>query len=140
MVDWCVQNVPPSSSPKILEVGCGNGILLTSLVESGYDPTNIYGVDYSPDAVSLAIKVSEKHGESTSKIHYSVCDFLQDEAKDAAGESIYDLVLDKGTFDAMALAEKDAEGRSPSDAYPGRVAKHLRTGGYFLITCKCPSI
>jgi EEF1A lysine methyltransferase 2 len=150
MVEWCLDEVPPpksdsnslQSSFRILEVGSGNGILLTSLVEAGYHPSKhyaIHGIDYSPDAISLAKKVAAGHGEEAARIKYSLCDFLKEDAvlSDGDGDVYeYDLVLDKGTYDAMALGKKDENGRAPSARYPARVARHLREGGYFLITCE----
>jgi hypothetical protein len=50
----------------------------------------------------------------------------------------WDLLLDKGTFDAIALGEKDAAGKSPAAGYPDRVARLLKPGGFFLITCEIP--
>lgn len=61
----------------------------------------------------------------------------------------WDLVLDKGTFDALALSQETIsipkvkedgseamEQRLPSAVYPEKVAQLVRKGGYFLITCK----
>lgn len=136
MVDWCLQHVPVSQSPSILEIGSGNGILLTSLTENGYDSKRMQGIDYSSDAVTLARKVASAHGTSASDIRYSVCDFLNDDVPKASPEiAAYDLILDKGTFDAIALAERNPDGTAPSDSYPKRLATALSSGGYFLITC-----
>lgn len=44
--------------------------------------------------------------------------------------------LDKGTFDAIALADKVKDGHAPIDGYPARVSRLLKHGAYFLITCK----
>ncbi len=54
MVDWALENVPPSSNPAVLEVGSGNGTLLLSLLEAGYDGSTLYGIDYSEGAIALA--------------------------------------------------------------------------------------
>lgn len=61
----------------------------------------------------------------------------------------WDLVLDKGTFDALALSQETIpipkvkedgseviEQRLPSAVYPEKVAQLVRKGGYFLITCQ----
>lgn len=44
--------------------------------------------------------------------------------------------LDKGTYDAIALAEKSEDGASLVSRYPPRVSEALKPGGMFLITCK----
>ncbi|KAI0078808.1 S-adenosyl-L-methionine-dependent methyltransferase [Panus rudis PR-1116 ss-1] len=141
MVDWAVENVPQSSNPLILEVGSGNGSLLFALNEAGYPPERILGVDYSEGAVKLAraigLSKTAEH-EGAHKISFAECDFLKDYPKPLDvdgrnGESQWDLVLDKGTFDAMALMEKDASGRSPADEYPTRVFNVVKPGGHFLI-------
>jgi SAM-dependent methyltransferase len=139
MVEWCMDNVPPSGSPSILEIGAGNGALLTSLVEAGYNPQLIQGIDYSPGAIQLAQKVASSRGDACSKITYSVCDFLYENVPQL-GDACpsFHLVLDKGTFDAIALAKRNSDGSTPSHLYPKRLASALLPGGYFLITCILP--
>lgn len=138
MVKWCMEHVPASESPSILEVGTGNGVLLTSLIDNGYDPKLIQGIDYSLDAIRLAKKVALVRGGLCSQITYSVCDFLsEDIPKLDQKHPSFDLILDKGTFDAIALAQKNSDDSIPSHIYPTRLVSALSNGGYFLITCIC---
>lgn len=65
----------------------------------------------------------------------------------------WDLVLDKGTFDALALSQdtipvrrvtadgkEEVEQHLPSAVYPEKVAQLVKKGGFFLITCASPRI
>jgi EEF1A lysine methyltransferase 2 len=148
MVDWTLENVPIPSEPRILEIGSGNGTLLFALRDAGYAAPHLSGIDYSPDAVRLALMVAQTRQDS-ERIAFHVCDFLSElppppaaaaasggQSLDAALEGSWDLLLDKGTYDAIALGEKDGSGNSPVAAYPVRASKLLRNNGYFLITCK----
>jgi methylase of polypeptide subunit release factors len=143
MVDWALDNVPPSGNPAILEVGSGNGTLLLAMHEASYPASRMCGIDYSPDAVKLAQSIATSRGDAASDITFSTCDFLSEEApvpelikKDVSEWEGWDLVLDKGTYDAIALGEKLSNGQSPAAGYPARLAELFRPGGYFLITCR----
>lgn len=137
MVDWAQDYIPKDPPPSILEVGAGNGTLLFSLQEAGYDGKHIVGVDYSEGAVKLARGIGSSRGNGCEDVRFEPCDFLRElpAALDGTPDGVWDLVLDKGTFDAIALAEKDSEGRSPADGYPPRIGQVVKPGGYFLITC-----
>ncbi|KAI0749342.1 S-adenosyl-L-methionine-dependent methyltransferase [Daedaleopsis nitida] len=87
----------------------------------------------------------EEHGaavKDADKLTFEVCDFLHEDVGALAGMSVeggagialWDLVLDKGTFDAIALADKDESGRAPADGYPARIGRVVKPGGFFLIT------
>ncbi|KIP05857.1 hypothetical protein PHLGIDRAFT_483902 [Phlebiopsis gigantea 11061_1 CR5-6] len=138
MVDWAQDYIPKDPAPTILEVGAGNGVLLFALQEAGYDGAHMLGVDYSEGAVDLARRVGSSRGDGCADVKFESCDFLKDlpAGLDGTSDARWDFVLDKGTFDAIALADKDAAGRSPADGYPLRIGQVVRPGGYFLITCK----
>lgn len=139
MVEWSLVNIPPSTNPSVLEIGSGNGTLLFRLLDAGYDPARISGIDYSPGAVALSTQIAQTRGGSM--ISFGECDFLKDDPpipqnlRLASRIDVWDLILDKGTYDAIALGQKDDQGRSPSIHYPSRAARLLKPGGYFLITC-----
>ena len=140
MVEWSLENIPPSSNPSVLEIGSGNGTLLFGLLDAGYDPARLSGIDYSPGALALSTQIAQTRGGSM--INFSECDVFRDDPpipenlRFAGRIDVWDLILDKGTYDAIALGQKDDQGRSPSVNYPGRAARLLKPGGYFLITCK----
>lgn len=154
--------------PTILECGCGNGTLLleylkpwvrAELREEGgrvYQPGDLTGVDYSEGSVELAKKVEEQRRANGWRGADDDDDEEDDEEISAAEvddrpvswrtvdllrstlSEQWDLVLDKGTFDALALSSEPVEGdgRLPSVIYPERIAKLVKPGGYFLITCE----
>ncbi|KAI0752261.1 S-adenosyl-L-methionine-dependent methyltransferase [Irpex lacteus] len=141
MVDWAQDYIPKDPPPAIIEVGTGNGTLLFALQEAGYNAAHILGVDYSGDAVRLARAIGEARGDDAGTITFQECDFLQTYPsalpsiqKTEQDVGIWDLVLDKGTFDAIALAEKDNSGKAPAADYPPRIGAIVKPGGCFLIT------
>ncbi|KIY44148.1 S-adenosyl-L-methionine-dependent methyltransferase [Fistulina hepatica ATCC 64428] len=139
MVEWTEGHVPPSTNPAILEIGCGNATLLFALLEAGFDGRRLAGIDYSPGAVDLARAIAETR-DTGADITLSVCDFLTQDPPHLVAQgrtdetAVWDLLLDKGTFDAIALGPKDKNGLSPAAKYPARVSRLLRSGGHFLIT------
>lgn len=144
MVDWIQETIPVDPAPSILEVGAGNGTLLFALQEAGYPAQAICGVDYSEDAVKLARAIGSRKGEDAALITFETCDFLSEYPRAVNSTSTstdtnsrWDLVLDKGTFDAIALAERSADGKALADGYPPRIAEVVKPGGYFLIVCEC---
>ncbi|RKO86182.1 hypothetical protein BDK51DRAFT_23195, partial [Blyttiomyces helicus] len=114
MVDWVVDNMA-EKDVKTIDLGCGNGHLLLELNSLGY--THLTGVDYSSPAIDLATKIADEQGKEG--IRYMQLDLL-DPAAVAAGEHVgaYDLALDKGTFDAISLAEKEGAASGEDGAHP----------------------
>jgi SAM-dependent methyltransferase len=139
MVDWALKYVPPSIHSWTLEVGSGNGTLLFALLDADYPPERLCGIDYSPGSVKLAQSIAATRGGD--KISFHLCDFLKEDPPtlpsmpQPASTDPWDLILDKGTFDAIALMENDHKGMAPAEGYPTKVSQLLRPGGYFLITC-----
>ncbi|EIW73322.1 hypothetical protein TREMEDRAFT_67326 [Tremella mesenterica DSM 1558] len=148
MRKWAHDHLPPSSSPiRILECGSGNGTLLLSFLTSpiGSIPQKYHltGIDYSPTAILLSQKVEHARREmeidedeeisNICEVEWRVGDLLRDNMKEQ-----WDLVLDKGTFDALCLSsdpvEEDKLKRLPSQVYPERIARLVKEGGFFLIT------
>jgi len=140
MVDWIVDHYPISTdltgSPSILEIGCGNGTLLFAVHEAGYNPEKIHGIDYSENAISLAKSIASKNGaEDVTSIRFTVHNFLtEDLPRDDEISAGWDLILDKGTFDAISLGKKDENGHAPHWQYPQRLSALMKPGGRFLIT------
>lgn len=106
----------------------------------GKTPTPLLDID-SEASVKLAQSIAQKHGEGHESITFSTLDFLHQPVPSPPSspqleEDGWDLLLDKGTYDAIALAPPLPSGQKLIDLYPERVEAALRKGGFFLITCK----
>ncbi|KAK4204486.1 S-adenosyl-L-methionine-dependent methyltransferase [Triangularia verruculosa] len=132
---------PHSLSPataSVLDLGCGNGSLLFSLRDDGWSG-HLLGVDYSPHSIALARQVAlSRESESLKTVEFKVWDVLNGDIPSISPPEAaqgWDLVLDKGTFDAVSLSdEKDSQGRRINEGYGERVLQLLRTGGVFFVT------
>ncbi|KAG5924247.1 hypothetical protein E4U61_001095 [Claviceps capensis] len=136
---------------SFLDLGCGNGSMLFTLRENGWSGQAL-GVDYSPQSVQLARQVcvakveeiAQSGGEVFPPVRFAEWDIMNGSyetvrAHETGSESenyrAWDIVLDKGTFDAVSLSEERTEsGRRLCEVYPERVLPLLRKGGLFLIT------
>ncbi|CAO1623689.1 unnamed protein product [Parajaminaea phylloscopi] len=126
-----------SSGPSILDLGTGNGHLLFSLCgvrdededddddeeDGGFiaSPDRMCGVDYSPASIQLCKEIARSAeapaGVDVGKIQWKVLDALDPSSVASAGQ--YDILLDKGTLDAIALASSQAgEGGNGAIATP----------------------
>lgn len=138
----------------------------TSSSSSEGQKFSLTGIDYSPLAADLAAGVEKTRREQISNGDYPDDSDDYDSEDDSASENgggagrvvvnqvppvewrcgdllrdeideRWDLVLDKGTFDALCLSDEpvqEAEGRPPSLVYPERIARLVQKGGFFLIT------
>jgi len=136
---------------RILDLGTGNGHMLFALREDGWS-AELVGVDYSEQSVRLARQIHQKqledeklggtsdiNGESSEKnpgtLSFEQYDILQDTPGPWLKEG-FDIVLDKGTFDAISLSdEKDPRtGRRIFEGYGRKAAGLVKNGGYLLVT------
>lgn len=95
IINWIIKQ-DIKDDTRIIDLGCGNGMLLIELAREGY--TNLLGVDYSPKAVELAQSIAT---DQDLKIDYKVADLMNVESCKDLGECR--LVHDKGTYDAISL-------------------------------------
>ena len=91
-IEWIKKQESISKNSKILDIGCGNGMFLVELFTQGY--VNSFGMDYSEDAIELAKSIGQKRNFKTE---YSVCNILE------GLEGQFDVIHDKGTYDAISL-------------------------------------
>ena len=98
------------------------------------------GVDYSAASVQLAREIAAEKRVGTGnqdqkEILFAEWDIMEEEAGDWMVEGGFDVVLDKGTFDAISLnEEEDEHGRRICAGYRERVERLIKRGGRMLLT------
>ena len=124
------------AATSLLDLGCGNGSMLFALRDEDWTGRAL-GVDYSPQSVALARQVAASK-DADAAVEFREWDIIggpTGAVLDGAQRQGWDVVLDKGTFDAISLSdEHDARGRRLCEGYRGRVLELLRPGGLFLVT------
>lgn len=164
-----------NGSPKILDLGTGNGSMLALLRrKGGFRGQDMVGVDYSLGSVRLARELQrlrihsaylggssdsededegqeqeqpEGPGTDDSDIRFEEWDILSstDPLSDSSTGTLdwfpyaqggFDIVLDKGTFDAVSLCEEvDADAqRRVCERYPAVARRLVRRGGFLVVT------
>ncbi|CAH7687272.1 S-adenosyl-L-methionine-dependent methyltransferase, partial [Phakopsora pachyrhizi] len=95
------------------------------LVQGGYGVENLTGIDYSAGSIELTNEIDIIKDEVNPPL-------LNSNGKERRG---WDLITDKGTFEAICLSNEELEGRKLSEHYPSRISDLLvKPGGIFLIT------
>lgn len=146
----CAPSLLPiqQTQTSFLDLGCGNGSLLFSLRDEGW-AGRCLGVDYSEKSVALAQQIASEQQQQDSSstqdeappapaVEFAVWDVFNspyDTVLSEAQADGWDVVLDKGTFDAISLSEeKDVQGRRICEGYKARIMRLVRRGGLFLVT------
>jgi SAM-dependent methyltransferase len=132
-----------NTATSFLDLGTGNGHLLFALREEGF-AGYMLGVDYSATSVQLATQIERTRRErsqqadddeitgSLASIEFQEFNIL---SANASVSRQFDVMLDKGTFDAISLSsELDSQGRRTSEQYRSRIKPFLRKCGLFIIT------
>ncbi|KAL9255308.1 EEF1A lysine methyltransferase 2-like protein [Drosera capensis] len=110
------------STWSVLDIGTGNGLLLQELAKHGF--SDLTGVDYIEDAISLARGLAERDGYTNIK-------FMVDDVLETKLERTFMLVMDKGTLDAIGL---HPDGPLKRFMYWDSVSKLVAPGGVLVIT------
>uniref|UniRef100_A0A250XWS6 Citrate synthase-lysine N-methyltransferase CSKMT, mitochondrial n=1 Tax=Castor canadensis TaxID=51338 RepID=A0A250XWS6_CASCN len=92
---------------RVLDVGCGTSSLCTGLYTKSPHPVDVLGVDFSPVAVAHMNSILEGQGQTllcpghpASRLRFMQADAQNLETVAPSGS--FQLVLDKGTWDAVA--------------------------------------
>lgn len=108
-------------SDHILITGCGNSSLSADLYDVGY--VNITNIDVS----EIAIKQMNNINSKRDKMKF-IC---MDATKMAFEDDSYNVVLDKGTLDALMPDESD-ETMKIIDKYFSEIKRVLKLGGRYV--------
>lgn len=103
-------------------------MMLVELAREDY--TNLMGIDYSLNAIELSKCIA---ADQDLDIEYAVLDLLSDEnISEVLGERQFNIVHDKGTYDAVSLHPNDPS--SKRQAYIHNVHNLLADDGLFILT------
>lgn len=154
------ESVLDVSATSFLDLGTGNGSMLFALRDDDWQG-EMLGVDYSEASVELARRVEkqrlEDSDEPTAATRFETWDLLGGEYRDDIWPAsvidnedaslkpestlhrlAWDVVLDKGTFDAISLSgETDSQGRRIVEGYRDRIKPLLIRGKGLLIITSC---
>ncbi|CAN6706501.1 unnamed protein product [Malus baccata var. baccata] len=107
---------------SVLDIGTGNGLLLQELSKQGF--SDLTGTDYSEGAIDLARSLADRDGLPNIK-------FLVDDILETKLERQFQLVVDKGTLDAIGL---HPDGSIKRVIYWDSVSRLVASGGLLVIT------
>lgn len=147
--------------PRLLDLGTGNGSMLALLRRKGGFRGEMVGVDYSGRSVELARELqrvrghsayddSESEGEDQgedegedegTQIRFEEYDILNSDPLPNLewfphSQNGFDIVLDKGTFDAVSLSDEIDRfaQRRVCERYPVAARGLVRRGGFLVVT------
>ncbi|XP_049884369.1 EEF1A lysine methyltransferase 2 [Pectinophora gossypiella] len=124
VIDW-ICNCGVAKDTAVVDLGCGNGYTLTELAREGF--TNLLGIDYCDEAITLAEKIAKTEFPF---IKYKKFDITQDSSSDLGQK--FGLIHDKGTYDAISLNPENP--KEQRQRYIEQVDCMLQGNGIFIIT------
>ena len=122
--------------------------MLFLLREDGGFEGHMLGVDYSAGSIELCRRLAASKGfllrdsevgegrvKGEGGMEFAEWDILHSPLPSSWTQTGFDVVLDKGTFDAISLsAETDERGRRVCEGYRDRVEALVRRGGVVVVT------
>ena len=90
LTDWALSLIPIGKCRKILDIGCGGGMLI-SLLAKRFGDAAVYGIDFSEESVALSRMTNE--------------DIIREGRCHITLDSVSDLPFAAGTFDLVTAFE-----------------------------------
>lgn len=126
---------------RFLDLGTGNGHMLFELREEDSEGKRwcgeMIGVDYSEASVQLARRIATQKvsGDNAAfqQIRFECWDLLSSPPGDWLADG-FDVVLDKGTFDAISLMEQLGGSPHPCETYRDKVTSLMKPGSFLFVT------
>ena len=126
---------------RFLDLGTGNGHMLFALRETNKDGEiwhgEMVGVDYSETSIDLARRIAaqrhDRDAAASSSLRFETWDLLESHPEDWM-EGGFDVVLDKGTFDAISLMDHNNSSRNPCEMYRDNVVLLVKPGSFLFVT------
>lgn len=133
MCDFVFNELDNLNDLRICDLGTGNGHLLFQLLNDGLKDCELVGVDYSETSIKFAENIAT---ENDYKVKFEQSDLLNNNDQFISNhEQYFNLVLDKGTLDAIALNSQIYEnGLNGFQIYPTNVTRLMKKGSILLIT------
>jgi SAM-dependent methyltransferase len=100
----------------------------------------IVGTDYSQKSIEFAQRIAQEMNPQPpiAFLHYDIMTSPASALLTPPNENGYDVVLDKGTFDAISLSDQPLPGSSGGkrlcEGYIDRILPLVREGGVFVVT------
>ncbi len=112
-----ILSTEPSKDASIIDVGGGDSFLVDKLLQLGF--SNITILDISANALQRA---KQRLGKSAEPIQWIECDIREFDS-----DNTYDIWHDRALFHFL-ISQKDIS------HYVGLVRKHVRNGGYVIVS------
>ncbi|CAI5757863.1 unnamed protein product [Candida verbasci] len=125
MIQYIIEYIEDNQLEKVnfLDLGTGNGHLLFQLYEDlkeeevDVENFKFTGIDYSPDSVKFSSEIANKKYPNIDCFKFEQVDLL---TENYTGK--YDILLDKGTLDAIALNQTPIiNNKIGMELYPSKI-------------------
>lgn len=124
---------------RVLDLGCGNGLFLFEL--SRLDFSDLRGVDYSENSIRFSKLILDRdypqHKAHITFKQLNLLEPLEAQVEDPQDWKRFDLIFDKGTFDAICLnPDRSLNLDQLKSRYRTFLGSALSSNGLFIL-CSC---